>query len=42
MRAIDADAVKALIDNGISTDTEADREYVKSLIDELPTVWEEI
>ena len=38
MRAISDEAVKALINSGISTDTDADREYVCECIDNIPTI----
>ena len=37
-RYIDADAVKNIIRSGVSTDTEADQEYVCERIDEAPSI----
>lgn len=37
-RWIDADAVKNIIRSGVSTDTEADQEYVCERIDEAPSI----
>ena len=37
-RLIDADAVKNIIRSGVSTDTEADQEYVCERIDEAPSI----
>lgn len=38
MRAISDEAVKALVNSGICTDTDADREYVCECIDNIPTI----
>ena len=37
-RWIDADAVKSIIRSGVSTDTEADKDYVCERIDEAPSI----
>lgn len=37
MRYINADTVKELINNGLCTDTDADKEYACLLIDAIPT-----
>lgn len=37
-RYTDADAIKNIIRSGVSTDTEADQEYVCERIDEAPSI----
>ena len=39
MRMIDADKVKELIRGSLSVDTDADKEYVCGLIDEISSSW---
>ena len=39
MRLIDADKVKELIRGSLSVDTDADKEYVCGLIDEISSSW---
>lgn len=39
MRLIDADKVKELIRGSLSVDTDADKEYVCGLIDEIDSGW---
>ena len=38
MRLIDTDAVKSIIRSGVSTDTEADQDYVCERIDDAPSI----